>query len=234
MRLIRIVLIFFGLPLLDTLTGCAKISPTEYPTYVDRITPGIFLEETKATLKPGLSMRKVHPKGLALTKVSEGFIDHLYNDPVGYCTVAYGHLIKKARCNGTEPRKFQGKVPEPFGAEVLQGDMAGAEIVVLNALADRLELNDGEFAALADFAFNVGPGNFQNSTLLKRVRARKYDQIPFEFRKWTMASGQILPGLVQRREKEIALFFDESRAEISEARPTANETIDIRVGEQPM
>lgn len=212
------------------LAGCTKMGPAEYDTYAERMTPGIFLEETRAVIPEGVSVRKVFPPGLALTKVSEGFVPRLYNDAAGYCTIAYGHLIKKARCNGTEAVEYRRGVTEPRGAEILQGDMTTAEYAVQKALD--IEADDGQFAALVDFVFNVGSGNFQKSTLLKRINARKFNDVPFELRRWTKAGGRTFPGLVNRREKEIALFFSRSRgAEISTAKPAADQAIDIRVGE---
>jgi GH24 family phage-related lysozyme (muramidase)/uncharacterized caspase-like protein len=211
------------------LAGFGKQTLAEYPTYADHLTPGIFLDETRATLPQGVSLRKTYPAGVALTKASEGFVDHLYNDPAGYCTVAYGHLIKKSRCNGTEPSEFRGTVPEPRGAQILQKDMEAAEIPVQTALS--FHPTDGQFAALVDFVFNVGETNFRRSTLLKLVNARKFDQVPYEWRKWNKANKKILPGLTARREKEIKLFFEGIRAEFSTAQPPAEESIDIRSGE---
>lgn len=227
-----IKLIFIASVVSSVLAGCSNITTKEYTTYPDRIAPGILLEEPRAVLPQGVALRKVYPKGLKLTKVSEGWVDHLYNDAANFCTVAYGHLIKKARCNGTEPSEFKGTVPEPRGALILQKDMEIAEIVVQNSL--KFDPNDGEFAALADFVFNVGSANFARSNLLKMVNARKYKEIPFEWRKWTKAGGRTFQGLVTRRENEIKLFFAESRAEISTEQPTADQAIDIRVGENPI
>lgn len=212
------------------LAGCATTEPTDYATYNERITPGIFLEKTRAVIPEGFTVRKVFPPGLALTKVSEGFVDRAYNDAAGYCTIAYGHLIKLARCQTfTLPTEFRGRMPEPKGAELLQQDMTTAEYAVQKEL--KINATDGQFAALVDFVFNVGGGNFRKSTLLKRVNARQLDAVPFEFRRWTKAGGRVFPGLVTRREKEIALFFSGTRATISRDMPSEAQAIDIRTGE---
>jgi GH24 family phage-related lysozyme (muramidase) len=68
-------------------------------------------------------------------------------------------------------------------------------------------LTDDQFAALSDFVFNVGGRNFARSTLLKVVNAMQYERIPDQFRRWVMAGGKTWPGLVNRREKEITLYF---------------------------
>jgi GH24 family phage-related lysozyme (muramidase) len=92
------------------------------------------------------------------------------------------------------------------------------------------ELTDGQYAALCDFVFNVGIGNFRKSTLRKRVNERAYDRIPSEFRRWVYAGGKKLPGLETRREKQIALFFEDIG--IPRAVPLMDkDMIDIRDGE---
>jgi lysozyme len=61
-------------------------------------------------------------------------------------------------------------------------------------------------AALIDFAFNLGAGRLQASTLRRKVNAGDLDAVPTELRKWVMAGGRVLRGLVLRREAEIALL----------------------------
>jgi len=95
------------------------------------------------------------------------------------------------------------------------------------------DLTDGQYGALCDFVFNVGVGNFRTSTLRKRVNARDFDRVPFEFRRWVYAGGRKLSGLAKRREKEISLFFEETSV-VPRAIPPADvdlSPIDIRAGE---
>jgi len=177
----------------------------EFPT-LDKLTPGIFLEPgERAVLPPGVELRPVFDAGINLTKKSEGFRSQLYNDAARYCTIAYGHLIKRAPCNGTEPKEFLSGVTEPRGAELLVSDMEQAQIAVMTAVD--VKLTDGQYGALCDFVYNVGSGNFKRSTLLKKVNASRHDQVPYQFRRWVNAGGRKLPGLVTRREREIDLYF---------------------------
>ena len=63
------------------------------------------------------------------------------------------------------------------------------------------QLNENQFAALVSFAFNCGQGN------LKRLCAgRNTVQIAAAMPQYCKAAGRKLPGLVQRREAEVALF----------------------------
>jgi lysozyme len=76
---------------------------------------------------------------------------------------------------------------------------------------DRLvtsKLNANQRAALVSFAYNVGIGNLQRSTLLRKVNANPNDlTIRIEFMKWTKARGVVLRGLVVRRQDEANLYF---------------------------
>ena len=69
-------------------------------------------------------------------------------------------------------------------------------------------LNQNQFNALVSFAYNVGIKAFTDSTLLKKVNKLPNDaKIVLEFQKWNKAGGKIIQGLVNRRQKEIDLYF---------------------------
>lgn len=193
-------------PVVPMLHACAQPTIASLP---DKPTNGIFLEDERAVLPEGETLRALHPKGLQLTKISEGWVPRLYNDAAGYCTVGYGHLCYKARCDGATPSEFLKGISETAGTELLRLDMQKAQIAVQAAIPGHRErLNDFQYAALCDFAFNVGGGNFRSSTLLKVVLDRQFDRVPAQFRRWVLARGIRFNGLVKRREGEIALFFE--------------------------
>jgi lysozyme len=212
------------------LAGCATVVPDVVPNVDDAITPGIFLEPgVRDTLPAGVMLRPVYEKGLALTKESEGFRPHLYNDVARYCTIGYGHLIKLAPCNGAEPEDFKDGVTEPEGASLLTIDMESAQRTVMVTVD--VDLTDAQFAALCDFVYNVGPTRFKESTLLRVINARQFDRVPTQLRRWIIAGGRQITGLVNRREREIKLFFD--GAPVPRATPSAGEDVsllDIRTG----
>ncbi len=211
------------------LAGCAGTRPATYPSE-ERLTAGIFLDpEERAVLPPGVELRRVHDKGLRLTKASEGFVGHLYADAARYCTIGYGHLVKKAPCDGDEPEAFRRGLTEPQASELLVGDMGRAELVVMTAVATNL--TDGQYAALCDFVFNVGGQNFKSSTLLKVVNAGEIEGVAEQIRRWVFAGGRELQGLKIRRERETELFLD--GLPVPRAVPAEKELspIDIRKGE---
>ena len=73
--------------------------------------------------------------------------------------------------------------------------------------AVHVELNQKEFDMLVDFAFNVGMGNFKQSTLLKKLNAGDYVGAADEFPKWNKGGGKVMKGLQRRRYTERAVFL---------------------------
>lgn len=70
------------------------------------------------------------------------------------------------------------------------------------------KITDNQLWALTSFAYNVGIGNFQKSTLLKKVNANPSDPtIADEFLKWNKAAGKVMAGLTKRRKEESILYF---------------------------
>jgi lysozyme len=71
------------------------------------------------------------------------------------------------------------------------------------------KINDNQFNALVSFAYNVGLGNLDRSTLLKKVNLNPNDpSIGAEFLRWNRAKGVVLNGLTRRRKAEAELYFD--------------------------
>ena len=70
-----------------------------------------------------------------------------------------------------------------------------------------VQLTQGEFDALCSFAFNVGLGALQRSTLRAKVNRNDKEGAAEEFAKYTKAGGKVYQGLVNRRKDERALFL---------------------------
>lgn len=67
-------------------------------------------------------------------------------------------------------------------------------------------LTQGQFDALVSFAFNVGLGTLQRSTLRQKVLRGDMEGAAEEFLKYCLAGNKILKGLQNRRKDERALF----------------------------
>lgn len=83
-------------------------------------------------------------------------------------------------------------------------DMAWAQSAVLGAVA--VPLNQNQFDALVSFTENEGATSLEESTLLRLLNAGNYSAAAAQFSRWVYQRGQILPGLVTRRQQEAALF----------------------------
>lgn len=194
--------------LLTVLAACAgvKTAPEELPE--DYVIPQGFLEPAeRASLPAGVTPRPVIDDGIQLTAQFEGWRSKLYNDPVGYCTVGYGHLVKKAKCDGTGAETpFLKGLTKQEGVKLLSDDMLNIAVVPVMLMV-KVELTDGQFAALCDFAYNAGPGRLRKSDMLKLINEGEFDGVAAQFRRYVKAGGKTLKGLVNRREKEIELFY---------------------------
>lgn len=73
--------------------------------------------------------------------------------------------------------------------------------------AEKVTLNANEYGALVSWAFNVGNGAAEGSSLIKRLNKgeKASEVLPEELPKWKMGGGKPLPGLVRRRKAEIKL-----------------------------
>ena len=109
---------------------------------------------------------------------------------------------------------FADGIDEATAAELLRRDVETAERAVLRLI--RVPLEDGRFDALASFAFNLGAGALQRSTLRRKVNREEHGAVPGELRRWVWAGGRKLKGLVRRREVE-AVLYAEGRCRTSPA-----------------
>lgn len=139
---------------------------------------------------------KTSDRGIELIKRHEGSVLTAYKCPAGVWTIGYGHTGNVS----------EGMVIDEARAEqLLRDDLKTAEDAVNK---QRLNLNQNQFDALVSFVFNVGTGNFKNSTLLRKAKFNENDpSIAAEFRKWKYGGGRVLPGLIKRREDEAQLYF---------------------------
>lgn len=140
---------------------------------------------------------KISDKGINLIKRFEGLELTAYKCPADIWTIGYGH---------TKDVKQGQTITEQQAVEFLKQDLQVFEKAVN---AQNLNLTQNQFDALVSFTYNVGAGNLQKSTLLKKAKLNVNDpSIAQEFAKWNKGGGRILPGLVKRRESESKLYFE--------------------------
>ena len=88
---------------------------------------------------------------------------------------------------------------------LLSADLQRFEVGVARLFP--MVLTQGQNDALCSFAFNLGLGGVQRSTLRQKVLRGEMEAAADEFLKFTRGGGKILPGLVKRRNDERALFL---------------------------
>jgi lysozyme len=134
--------------------------------------------------------------GLALTEQSEGCELAAYQDQVGVWTIGYGHTGSGVAAGLT--------ITQEQAIALLMSDVAASSAYVNQAVL--VELQQDEFDALVDFVFNLGRAAFAGSTLLKELNAGQFDAAAAQFDLWDHAGGQVVAGLLRRRQLEEALF----------------------------
>lgn len=142
---------------------------------------------------------------LSLIKKFEGFRSKPYLCPAGIPTIGYGSTRYQ---DGRAVTLKDEPITESQAAGILATTLGGyAESV--DKLA-QVELTQGQYDALVDFAYNLGAGRLASSTLLVKVNAGDFSGAAIEFGKWVKGGGVTLPGLVARREAERQLFVGEA------------------------
>jgi lysozyme len=159
---------------------------------------------------------KMSEQGVHLLTQWEGFKTKIYKDSAGLPTIGVGHLLTrdeltsgkiyiKSICGLVElPIRYASGLTNEQVEALLKQDLAKFEKAVNDLVT--VELTQYQFDALVSFAFNVGIGSFKNSTLLKRVNAKMFSEVPTQFLRWTYAGGKQIKGLINRRNNEIALW----------------------------
>jgi lysozyme len=153
----------------------------------------------------------------------EGFRSRPYLCPAHIWTIGYGHVLYQeqirlpvVRVEGkTIPmiRKEMPLKPEDNRVwtkaeidQLFREDVATFERGVLRLVPGCVG-RQGSFDALVSISFNFGLGNLQRSTIRMRANRGDWEGAAEAFRVWNKGGGKVLPGLVKRREAEIALFL---------------------------
>ena len=133
-----------------------------------------------------------------LIKYFEGFEDTAYLCPANVWTIGYGR---------TRNVKEWDRITEPQAERDLLEELEEFKHQVLHSV--KVELTQNELDALTSWTYNLGVGNLNSSTLLKKLNAGSKDEVPAEMLRWNKASGKVLAGLTKRREAEAELWAKE-------------------------
>lgn len=140
---------------------------------------------------------KTSQKGIDLIKEFEGYSERVYMCAGGVYTIGYGHT-KDVKPGDTCTRE---KAEEYLRLDVVEAEEA-IEMLV------EVPLTQNQFDALVSLVYNIGSGNFYDSTIRKVINLKMSDIE--EYRKawmmWVKSRNKVLKGLVRRREAEFKLF----------------------------
>ena len=146
---------------------------------------------------------KISKEGIALIKKFVGLELTAYQDSVGIWTIGWGHT--KDVFEGMEISKEEA---EAF----LEIELEEFESYVEDLV--NVELEQCQFDALVCWTYNLGPTNLASSTMLKVLNKGMYEEVPYQMKRWNKAGGEVLNGLVRRREAEALLFQGEQWHEV--------------------
>jgi len=153
---------------------------------------------------------KLSENGLVLLKQWEGYATHAYRDSANLLTIGVGHLLTRSELTsgkiliGGSPVRYRDGLTDDQIVALLAQDVIPVEQTVSTNV--KVSLNQNQFDALVSFTFNVGRGAFLGSTLLKVLNQGFYTDVPTQLARWNRSGGQVVLGLTNRRNKEIALW----------------------------
>ena len=132
-----------------------------------------------------------------LIKDSEGCKLTAYQCPAGVWTIGYG-------CTGADIKKGLVWTQEQADAEL---DILAHDVLRQACKASPNLTTPSRQAAIGDFIYNLGIGNYKKSTLKKYVDQNNWLAAAGEIKKWDKAGGVTLKGLTIRRKKEADLLL---------------------------
>ena len=130
-------------------------------------------------------------------KQYEGLRLTAYYDSVNVLTIGYGHTGRDVHIGEI--------ITQQEADSLLTNDI----LLFWNSISRNIKvsLTDYQHAALTSFAYNLGMSNLLSSTLWRLVNEGQFELASEQFTRWVYAGGEILPGLVKRREAEKEMFL---------------------------
>lgn len=166
---------------------------------------------------------KTSDAGLHLMHKFEGFRNRPYLCPAHIWTCGWGTVLYQDQIRLPMVRKegYTGLLRKEYLlrpednrvwskkelAEMFKADLASFERSVLR-LVPGVAGHQNRFDALVSLTYNIGAGNLQRSQIRMRANRGDWEGAAEAFMAWTRGGGKVLPGLVRRRQAEIALFLN--------------------------
>ena len=145
----------------------------------------------------------ISAEGMALIKKFEGCELESYRCSADVSAIGFGHT--KGVSDGDSCTQEEAD-------QMLTDDLEEFEGYVDKLVT--VDLKQNEFDALVAWTFNLGPTNLKSSTMLQVLNEGKKSEVPAQMKRWNKAGGNILNGLIRRREAEALLFQDKKWYEV--------------------
>jgi len=142
---------------------------------------------------------KTSQEGISLIKSFEGCELTAYRCSADVPTIGYGHTVGVSDGDTCTQEEAETMLAE---------DLVEFEDYVKNYVESELQQN--EFDALVAWTYNLGPANLKESTMLKELNSGNFEEVPRQMKRWNRAGGEVLDGLIRRREAESRLFKGEA------------------------
>ncbi len=144
----------------------------------------------------------VSKNGLDLIKEFESFRAKPYLCPSQKATIGFGSTYYP---DGKKVTLQDKEITEEKAFEILEY-IANKDFGSNINKVVKVPLNQNQFDALVSFAYNIGNGNFNSSTLLRWLNQGNYKEASMQLLRWDKSKGIVLNGLTKRRKAEKALF----------------------------
>lgn len=139
----------------------------------------------------------------ALCRQFEGFRAKPYLCPAGIPTIGYGSTYY---ADGRKVTLQDAPMDEPTARALLMVELQHTYLPGVLRLCPALATDERKLNAIVDFAYNLGVGRLQTSTLRRKINAQDWDGAKEQLMLWTRGGGKVLPGLLKRRTAECALL----------------------------
>jgi lysozyme len=139
----------------------------------------------------------------ALCKQFEGFRGKPYLCPAGVATIGYGSTYY---ADGRKVVLTDAPMSEPDATVLLLQELHHTYLPAVLRHCPVLLTDEKKCNAIVDFAYNLGTGRLQTSTLKRKINSGSWEEAKEQLLLWTKGGGRVLPGLVKRRTAECRLL----------------------------
>ena len=134
--------------------------------------------------------------GIALIKEFEGCRLDAYEDQGGVPTIGWGQTGPSVQMGMT----ISQSQADEWLTEQIQNVSTSLSRMLTNPI------NENQFAACVSLAYNIGLGNFASSSARQLINIGALADVPVHIGMWNEVNHAVDPGLVRRRNAEIALW----------------------------